>query len=464
MNHNWTHTAATKPPSPNPARSSAPASARIGRLASPVALTALLLFGCKAKDAAAPEVQVTVQAEHPEVGQLTEHILADATLAPLAQAALSPKIGAPIKRFYVQRGSHVKAGQLLAVLENRDLQAAALDNAGTYHAAEAAYKTETEAQVPEDFQKAQLDVAQTKANLHLNQSIVNGRQQLFAQGAIPGRDLDTAKAGLVQAQAAYDTATKHLESVKLVSRKASLQQAEGQLTSAKGKYLGAEAQASYAEIHSPISGVVTDRSLFPGETAAAGTPLLTVMDTSALLAKVHLAQMVTQRLKLGDEAAVSVPGLKDAVPAKVTLISPALDPGSTTVEVWLRLDNHKGALKVGTPVRSSIDGKSVPSALKIPLTAVLTAQDGTKSVMAVGSDGAAHRKPVSLGIQDGDDVQITSGLTSADLVITSGAYGLDEGTKVKVGPAEEEKDAASDNPAAKPAGSKPPAGKDGDDK
>jgi len=434
-------------------------SAALRQCAVVLALGVVSLGGCKAKEAAAPPVEVTVQAEHPEQGPIAEHIMADAVLSPLAQSALSPKISAPIRRFYVQRGSHVKAGQLLATLENRDLQAAALDNKGTYTAAQATYQTATQAQVPEDYQKAQLDVAQTKANLDLNTSIVKGRQQLFSQGAIPGRDLDTATAGLVQAQAAYDTATKHLESVKAVSRKASLQQAEGQLTSAKGKFLGAEAQVSYSEIRSPISGVVTDRSLFAGETPAAGTALLTVMDTSAVLAKLHLAQMVAQRLKLGDDATITVPGLTDPVPAKVSLISPALDPGSTTVEVWLRVDNRNGAFKVGTPVRASVVGWSFASALKIPSAAALTGQDGSKSVMVVGADGAAHGKPVSLGIQDGEDVQVISGLSPADNVVTAGAYGLEEGTKVKVGPAE-----ADDKPDSAGAGKKPTAGKDGDEK
>ena len=55
--------------------------------------------------------------------------------------------------------------------------------------------------------------------------------------------------------------------------------------------------------------------------------------------------------------------------------------------------------------------------------------------MVVGGDGVAHRKPVKLGIQDEEDVEITSGVGAGDLVITTGAYGLDEGTKVKVGPA-----------------------------
>lgn len=409
-----------------------------------------LLSGCKKEST--PPVEVTVQAEHPEQGTMSEHITVDAILSPLAQAAIEPKITAPVRKFYVQRGAKVKEGQLLAVLENSDLTAAALDNKGSYMAAQAAYETATKAQVPEDVQKAELDLAQAKANLDLNESIVKSRKQLFAEGAIPGRDLDTAQAALVQAQAAFDTASKHLESMRAVTRESALKAAQGQLSSAEGKLKGADAQVAYSEIHSPINGVVTDRPLFAGETAAAGAPLITVMDTSSLLAKAHVAQSVVQQMKVGDEAQIQVPGVADPVTAKVSLISPALDPGSTTVEVWLRIDNKKGALKVGTPVKALITGRTVQNALKIPNSAVLTAQDGSKSVMVIGPDGAAHKKAVSLGISDGEDVQITSGVSPADMVITGGAYGLDENTKVKVG-------AAGSDDEAKPAASK---GGDGD--
>lgn len=391
------------------------------------------LAACRKADDETAAALVTVQAEKPEVGPISERITADAILSPLAQAAISPKITAPVRKFYVQRGSRVKAGELLAELENRDLTAAALDNEGQYESAKAAYAAETKAQVPEDYQKAELDVQQTKAQLDLNQSIVTAREQLFKEGAIPGRDLDTAQAALVQAKVAYDAAEKHLKSMQKVSREAALQQAQGQLTSTKGKYLGAEAQVSYSTIRSPISGVVTDRPFFAGETATVGTVLLTVMDTSSLLAKVHLAQVVAQGLSVGDKAEITVPGVSQPVPAKISLISPALDPGSTTVEVWLRLDNRDGRYKVGTPVRASVTGKTVQSALKVPLGAILTAQGGSKSVMVVGSDGAAHRKPVTLGINDGDDVQLVQGVTAQDMVITTGAYGLDDGTKVKIG-------------------------------
>ncbi|AEU37241.1 efflux RND transporter periplasmic adaptor subunit [Granulicella mallensis] len=399
-----------------------------------VVLFCLSTAGCKKTDPT-PEVAVSVEAAKPETGPISEQITSDAILAPLAQAALSPKISAPVREFYVQRGAHVHVGQLLVSLEDRDLAATALDNRGSYTAAEAAYDQTTKAQMPEDTQKAELDLAQAKANLDLNRSIVSGRRQLLKEGAIPGRDLDTAEAALVQAQAAYDSAAKHLQSVQSVSHAAAGKSAEGQLTSAKGKFQNAEAQLSYASLRSPIDGVVTDRPLFAGETAQAGTPLITVMDTSSLLAKVHLSQAAAQRMKVGDKAQVTIPGMDEPVEATVSLISPALDPGSTTVEVWVKLKNPDGKLKAGTPVHLAIAGRTVPDALQIPTQALVPAKDGSLGVMVI-SDGAAHLKPVQIGIRLPDKVQITSGISASDMVITSGGYGLDDNTKVTTAKAE----------------------------
>ena len=409
----------------------------ITRGARPLLLAAFalaFLSGCK-KDAA-PQVEVTVEAAHPELGPIAEQIEADAILTPVAQAAIVPKINAPVKKFYVQRGQKVHAGELLATLENADLVAAAMDNKGSLEAAQATYATTTKVQVPEDTLKAESDLAQAKANLELSQSIVTSRKQLFAEGAIPGRDLDTAEAALVQAQAAYYTAVNRLESLRAVSRAAALKAAQGQLTSAEGKYNGAEAQVDFSQIRSPIDGVVTDRPLFAGETPAAGTPLITVMDTSSLIARTHIGASVAQEMKVGDPATVQAPGVDAPVQAKVSMISPALDSGSTTIEVWLKIDNRAGKLKAGTPVKVTVKGKSVEQALKVPKSAILTADDGTKSVMVAGSDGTAHRKHITVGIVDGADVQVLSGVTPSDMVITGGAYALDEGTKVKIGPAE----------------------------
>ncbi len=398
-----------------------------------VAAHLVLLTGCKKEET--PEPVVTVQAEQPERGSISETINADAVLAPIAQAAIEPKISAPVKKVYVERGQRVHAGELLVVLENDDLAAAALDNEGAYESAKAAYATTTKAQVPEDQLKAESDFAQAKANLDLSQGIADSRKKLFAEGAIPGRDLDTAQAALVQAQAAYDAAQKHLESMHSTTHEAALQQAHGELTSAEGKLKGARAQVNYSEIRSPIDGFVTDRPLFAGETVAAGSPVITVMETKTLLAKAHIAEDQAQRLKLGAEAHIHTAGSDESVPAKVIMISPALDPGSTTVEVWLQIDNHSGALKVGSPVKVSITGRTLANVMKIPLTAVLTGDDGTKSVMVIDQDSKGQTKKITLGISDGDDVQVLTGLSPSDKVITTGSYGLDPGTKVQIGKA-----------------------------
>ncbi len=407
----------------------------------PAFALALGMGGCKQKADEAAEPTVTVQAEHPTVGPFSEQIAADAVLSPLAQAAIEPRISAPVAKEFVQRGSHVHKGELLLTLEDRDLRGAALDIKGGLVQAQAAYTAATLATIPEDVQKAELDVAQAQANLEVANRTADERKHLLDQGAIARRDVDTAVAAAVQAQAAYDATTKHLANVQKTTQKTNVDSAQGQLTSAQGKFENAEAQVNYANLRSPIDGVVTDRPLFPGETAAAGTPVITVMDTSSLLAKLHIAQQAAQKLKVGGSAEISIPGIDDPQPATIALLSPALDPGSTTVEIWLKLPNRGGRFKVGTPVRASIRGATVPNAVQLPVGAVLPADDGSTNVLVVGSDGTAHKRPVKIGMRTADAVQILSGVTESDLVVTDGGYGLDNGTKVKVG--KKEDDAAS---------------------
>lgn len=396
------------------------------------------LSGCKSsQESGADSTAVAVQAEHPTVGPISEEIAADAILAPLAQAAIAPRISSPIRAEYVQRGDHVRRGQLLVALEDRDLQGNALDSKGGLTQAKAAYTAATHATIPEDAQKAQLDVHQAKANLDVANRTAEERKRLLQQGAIAARDTQTAIAAAVQAQATYDEAVKHLESVQNTTRATNTQTAQGQLTSAQGRYINAQAQVNYANLRSPIDGVVTDRPLFPGETAQAGTAVITVMDTSSVLAKMHIAQASAQKLKVGAPAKVSVPGLPEPVEGTVSLISPALDAGSTTVEVWLKLPNPNGRLKVGTPVHAVMHGTVVPNALRIPTAALLPAEEGGGTVvMVAGADGVAHKRAVTVGIRTPEQVQITSGLSAADNVITEGSYGLDEGTKITLGSAD----------------------------
>jgi multidrug efflux pump subunit AcrA (membrane-fusion protein) len=398
-----------------------------------ICLAILPVAGCKAKPEATPEVLVTVDATHPTVSDISEEITGDAILMPLAQAAIAPRISAPIREEYVQRGAHVHKGQLLVSLESRDLAASALDSKGALVQAQANLRATTQATIPEELIKAEGEVADTKAAYDVAKRTAEERKKLFNQGALSGRDADSAYAAQVQAQSAYEQAQKHLDAVIKTTAATNKDAAEGQLTSAKGRLENAQAMEEFASLRSPIDGVVTDRPLFPGETAAAGATAVTVMDTSSLLAKVHLAQASAQKLQLGHKAEITVPGVDTPVEATVSLISPALDPGSTTVEVWLKLPNKDGSLKVGTPVHAVILGATIKEALQIPASAIVPSSDGGTSVMIVAADNTAHKKAVVVGIRTREMVQILSGIDTNDIVITTGGYGLDNGTKVKVG-------------------------------
>jgi multidrug efflux pump subunit AcrA (membrane-fusion protein) len=373
-----------------------------------------------------------------------------AILFPRQQAAIVSKISAPVQKFLIKRGSAVHKGQLLAVLENRDLSAAAQENKGAFSQAEATYATTTAAGLPEEMQKAEADAQQTKQALEAQEKVFQNRQQLYQEGALPRKELDQSQVEVVQARNQYAIAKRHLDTLQAIGKQQELKAAAGQLESAKGKYLGAAAQLSYSEIRSPIDGVVTDRPLYPGEMATAGTAIVTVMDVSAVIAKAHIPQADAALLKVGDKGTITVPGLDEPVEGTVTVVSPALDPNSTTIEMWLEAKNPKQQLKPGTSVQLALTAKTVKDALVVPAAAVITAADGSSAVMIAGSDGKAHQKAVKLGIRQDDDVQILEGVTAADKVVSTGAYGLPDNTKIKIeAPAETPKGETKESPSEK---------------
>lgn len=395
------------------------------------ALLALLSFGCSGGEKEKEPV-VSVESALVQRTRLQRTVTAEAILYPLHQAALVPKISAPVEKFYVNRGSHVRKGQQLALLENKDLSAAAQQSKGEFEQAQAAYETTTTASVPEEVQKAQLDAQAAKQSLEAEQKVYTARENLYKQGALPRKELDAAAVSLTQARNTYEIAQQHLNSLLKTSRAQELKSAQGQLAAAKGKYQSAQAQLSYSDIRSPISGVVTDRPLYPGEMATAGTPLLTVMDLSHVIAKAHIPQTEAALLKVGDAAQIDASGLSEPLPGKVAVVSPALDPNSTTVEVWVDARNPRQALKPGTSVRISMLAQTIPDALTVPAIAVLTESDGTTSVMVIGNDGRAHQRDVKTGVRQDNQVQIVSGLKAGERVVTTGAYGLPDNTRVQL--------------------------------
>lgn len=367
----------------------------------------LLLTGCSTKEAPEVAPTVTVQVDAAEKEPIQRKVIAEATLYPRDQAAIVPKVVSPVSKFYVDKGSRVKAGQLLAELENKDLSAAQEKSQGGYVQAEATLQMQQ--------QKGPADLKLAKEQLDAAQKFYDSRVALLKDGAVSAKDVEDARVALTTAQNQY----------QLTQKQSDLKVAEGAFNAAKGDLANADAQYSYTKITSPIDGVITDRPIYPGETAPVGSPILTVMDLSEVVARAHIAQSEAAHLKVGDPATISVPGQSPDVKGKVTLVSPALDPNSTTVEVWVQAPNRDGHLRPGTSVRVTMVGETVPKAIVVPTAALLTAPDGGISVITLDADNVPHRKKVKVGIRDALNAQITDGLQGGERVVTVGAFELD---------------------------------------
>lgn len=405
--------------------------------------------GCNKGDTEEKPV-VSVQAATVEKSEISRVISTEAVVFPFAQSVITAKINAPVKKFLVNRGEKVRKGQLLAVLENRDLAAAAMDKQGAFDSADANHKTLVGTTLPQESQKAELDVQTAQQELDAQQKLYASREDLFKQGALPRKDLDQAKVALAQAQSAYDVAKKHLDGLKAIGTEQELKSANGQLNSVKGQLKEAEVQLSYSRITSPINGVVTDRPLYPGEMASTTAPLITVMDLSQVIVKAHITQSDATLLRKGDKASIELAGLDDKIPGKVTLVSPALDPNSTTVEIWVQAGNPTQQLRPGMTVQVSITAETVHDALVIPASALLNVNGNGAQVMVVDSESVAQSRDVKTGVRNGPDVQIVAGLKAGEQVVTEGAFGLNDKTKVKIekpNSAERENDAGKDDKA-----------------
>jgi len=405
---------------------------KLAAMAAGIALVLGFAWGCtKAEKEKEPEVSVqTAPAEKEDISQIVNE---EAVIFPLQQATVAPKITSTIKEFYVQRASKVKKGQPLARLENADLAAAAESSRGDYEQAEAAYTTTVASSLPQQIQKAQLDAESAKSAFDAAEKVYNSRKDLFQQGALPRRELDAAEVALVAARSQNEQAQKQLADLQRVGKEQALKSAEGQKQSSEGKYHAAAAQLSYSEIKSPIDGVVTDRPLNVGDLATANQPLLTVMNISRLIAKGHIPQSEAALLRVGNPAQLKVPGMDDPIEGKVTLVSPALDPGSTTIEVWVEAKKANPNLRPGITVKVAMTAKTVKDAVVVPAAAVYKNPEGNGNcVLVAGTDDKAHMKPVQVGIRNGEDAQIVSGINPGDPVITVGGYALPDGTKIKV--------------------------------
>ncbi len=377
------------------------------------------------------------------------------------------------------------------------LQSAQLDRDNAVQSAQTALQTaETDLQRiragarPQEIAQAEGAVAQARATRDRAQTEVERVQFLNEKGIAPLRQLNDAQTALAVSNAALESAlqassllragaraedlkaaelrlrasqqtlaqAKSSGDAKIGQARASLRQARQSALQVDAKrqefqaareseaqkkadYAAAQTSAQASVIRAPISGIVTKRTLNPGDSADAATPILEITDPRALNLIASLPASASASLKPGMEARITsldVPG--KTFPGRVLSVG-QVDPQTNLLTLRISVLNAQGELKPGAFASADLLLRREPKAVVVPKAALLS-KEGKSVVFVVDKENAAHQKEVTPGAAQGDFVEILKGVAAGEQVIRLGQYELADGAKVK--PVEEEKAVGDD--------------------
>ncbi len=250
-----------------------------------------------------------------------------------------------------------------------------------------------------------------------------------------GSQLQAAEAALRQAQAKVQSAR-----ARRGEAAAAIQQAEADLAASQAEVEVALAEAArtetmlaFAVLRAPFDGVVTARHVHPGHLVRVGgtEPLLVVSRIDPVRVVVQVPESDALLIRPGSPAAFRVPALPGAgFTGQVTRTSQSLDPGNRTLRIEIDIANPEGTLRPGTYLQAELEVANRKEVLALPRAAVLT-QDKQTFCLTVDQEGKVVPLPVQLGIQVGTEVEILSGLTGSERLITANVGGFRAGQTVE---------------------------------
>jgi RND family efflux transporter MFP subunit len=367
-------------------------------LASCVFVLATLTSACRGAEPAASaaattsEHRVDVAAMTVAVADLESTLEISGNLVPQTRVAVAAKLPGTLSSVRVDIGDRVRAGQVVATLDRREIDA-------QVDAAEAAVNV------------AHAGVEAAEAAL-ANAVLERDRaQNLFDRGAVPKQRLDAAETARRSTAAQRDLA------------KANLAQAEAALRRAR------EVQRD-ATLISPIDGVVVERHYDAGSLVAPGDePIAVVADLRVMKLEAGVSELEAGRLRVGMAARVTAqarPG--DVFEGRVAAIAPEVDARNRHFRIEVRIANPGTALLSGMYGSATIPLERAAQVVAVPRDAVIT-RDGKRVAMRIEAD-IVHEVPVTEGLTDGRLVQIASGLQAGDTILSDPRQNIAAGTKV----------------------------------
>jgi RND family efflux transporter MFP subunit len=309
-----------------------------------------------------------------------------------------------VRQVTVQVGDRVREGQLLVTLDSQDLDT-------NVRRAEAA-----DAEVVSAIPEADNGVAGAKANLDLAQSTFKRMEELYAKKSISNQEFDESSARLKSAQAAYEMARS--KRAQLDSKRAEVQQ----------EIRAATIVRDYTRISAPFSGVVTAKSVEPGNLAAPGAPLLTIEREGAYRLEASVDESRLPFVKTGQTLEVGLESLDRRLSAHVSEIVPAVDAASRAYIV--KID-----LPVVPNVRSGMFGRAwfpmgARKVVTIPPQAMV--ERGQLQSVFVIENGEARTRLVTTGERGQTSVEVLSGLSEGEKLVSPVPSGLTDGARVEV--------------------------------
>jgi RND family efflux transporter MFP subunit len=246
-------------------------------------------------------------------------------------------------------------------------------------------------------------------------------------------DAQEIRAKLDQALAVQQQAESDLKRYKSLLETSSATQAEFDAVQARARVAAgavkeAETMLSYADVVAPFDGVVTRKLADVGDLAAPGKPLLDLEDPSHLRFETDIPEAVIGGVSLGATMPVRVPNVAGDLPAQVSEIAPTADPNSRTFRVKLDLPAAPG-LRAGQFGRVAVPLEET-LALRVPATALV--QRGQLQMVFVVADKHAVMRLVKAGKRVGDEIEIASGLSPGEVVVTENAAALVDGQPAEV--------------------------------
>jgi len=426
-------------------------------IASVAVIALLLLFflirhwrsSSTSEEAVAPIVSVRVAKVEKQT--IAAPVSAVGTIFPRDQAMVAAKISAQIKTMGLLKNQVVKAGQVIAILESRDLAAQRNEAVAALNQERANERGVTTGTIPQTNAQDQRALRDAQAKVRTASATYDRRLVLYQKGGISKKDLEASQMELTTAEnelrLAEQTVVLRTKAINPNDRAL----AAARVQAAQQRVATLDAQLSYATIRAPITGIVTDQFQYQGEFAAPGGRLVNIADISEVIVKVPFADTVVAQLKVGDTATVLPTDTSgEEMTGKVTLISRSNDPLNRTVEVWVTLGNGAGRLRANGAAQVTAATLTKNDAIVVPASAVTldasNANEGT--VMVVDAANVAHETKVTVGIRTPDKIEITEGLQGGETVVIEGNYALPDGTKVEVSEVQKDDNATEEKKPA----------------